>query len=127
VIIGIGSDIVNIERIEKLVIKYSEKFIKRIFSDDEIVAAQKITNHSKKIQFYAKRFAAKEAFAKALGTGIGKTINFKDISITNNAHGKPMILITKNLDYLTNNHQIHVSLSDDYPCAQAFVIIEQCK
>ena len=86
-IFGIGTDIVNIKRIQKT-LKVSNNFKRRIFSKNEIIYCEKKRNPS---SFYAKRFAAKEALSKALGTGIRKGINFKDIEIINNNYGKPTI------------------------------------
>ena len=86
-IFGIGTDIVNIKRMQKT-LRVNEKFKKRIFSKSEINYCEKKKYPS---SFYAKRFAAKEALSKALGTGIRKGINFKDIEIINNNYGKPSI------------------------------------
>ena len=125
-IFGIGTDIVNIKRMQKLLKKNSNNFKNRIFSKNEIVYCEKKRNPS---SFYAKRFAAKEALSKALGTGIRRGINFKDIEVINNNIGKPTIRLkgttaiflkkkTKNKKY-----SIHLSLSDDLPWAQATVIV----
>ena len=129
-IFGIGTDIVNIKRIEHLLKKHGFSFKNRIFSKKEISYCEKKKNSS---SFYAKRFAAKEAFAKALGTGIRKGVNLKNIEITNNVHGKPLILLKGNLSsYLkkkikSSKYDIHLSLSDDKPWAQATVIISYNK
>ena len=129
-IFGIGTDIVNIKRMELLLKKHGSSFKKRIFSKKEISYCEKKKNSS---AFYAKRFAAKEAFSKALGTGIRKGINLKNIEISNNAYGKPFILLKGNLDnYLKKKvkdkkYDIHLSLSDDKPWAQATVIISHNK
>ena len=101
-------------------------FKKRIFSKKEIVYCEKKKNPS---SFYAKRFAAKEAFSKALGTGIRRGINFKDIEISNDYLGKPIINLkgeTANFlkkEIKSKKYSIHLSLSDDTPWAQATVII----
>ena len=87
-IFGIGTDIVNIKRIDNSLKKYGSHFKNRIFSKKEIIYCEKRKNSS---AFYAKRFAAKEAFSKALGTGIKKGIYFKNIEITNDDLGKPSI------------------------------------
>ncbi len=129
-IFGIGTDIVNIKRIEQSLNKHKSAFKNRIFSKKEISYCEKKKNSS---PFYAKRFAAKEAFSKALGTGIRKGVNLKDIEITNNIHGKPSIFLKGNLhNYLKKkikckNYYIHLSLSDDKPWAQATVIISYNK
>ena len=125
-IFGIGTDIVNIKRIEHLLKRRGFSFKNRIFSKKEITYCEKRKNSS---SFYAKRFAAKEAFTKALGTGIRKGVNLKNIEISNNVHGKPFILLKGNLSsYLkkkikNSKYDIHLSLSDDKPWAQATVII----
>ena len=129
-IFGIGTDIVNIKRMEKSLKKYGFKFKKKIFSKKEILYCEKKKNPS---SYYAKRFAAKEAFSKALGTGISKGISLKNIEISNNSKGKPYILlkgdISKFLKKKIKNkkYDIHLSLSDDKPWAQATVIISHNK
>ena len=125
-IYGIGTDIVNIKRIDKSIKKYGSHFKNRIFSKKEIIYCEKRKNSSAS---YAKRFAAKEAFSKALGTGIKKGIYFKNIQITNDDLGKPSIklngttaaLLKKKLK--KKKYYVHLSLSDDRPLAQATVII----
>ena len=125
-IFGIGTDIVNIKRIDYSLKKLGPKFKNRIFSKKEISYCDKKRNSS---SFYAKRFAAKEAFSKALGTGIRKGVNLKDIEISNNLDGKPSISLKGNLAlYLkkkirNKKYDILLSLSDDKPWAQATVII----
>ena len=129
-IFGIGTDIVNINRIDHSLKKYGFSFKNKIFSKKEISYCEKKRNSS---AFYAKRFAAKEAFSKALGTGIRKGVNLKNIEISNNARGKPTILLKGNLaNYLkrqvkSKKYDIHLSLSDDKPWAQATVIISYNK
>ena len=125
-IFGIGTDIVNIKRIEKSLKRHGAKFKNNIFSKNEITYCDKKRNSS---SFYAKRFAAKEALSKALGTGISKSIKFKNIEIFNDSYGKPFIkLIGSANDYLkkkikNKKYNIHLSLSDDKPLAHATVII----
>ena len=129
-IFGIGTDIVNIERIDKSLKKYGVNFKNKIFSKKEINYCEKKKNPS---AFYAKRFAAKEAFSKALGTGIRKGVNFKNIEISNNANGKPSIILRGEVAALLKSqvkrkkYNIHLSLSDDKPWAQATVIISHNK
>ena len=129
-IFGIGTDIVNIKRMEKSLKKHGFNFKKKFFSKGEINYCEKKTNSG---AFYAKRFAAKEAFTKALGTGVRRGIKLKNIEITNNSKGKPYILLKGNLsNYLkkkikSNNYDIHLSLSDDKPWAHATVIISYNK
>ena len=129
-IFGIGTDIVNIKRMEKSLKNKNNKYKKRTFSKNEIIYCDKKRNPS---SFYAKRFAAKEAFTKALGTGIRKGVNLKNIEISNNVYGKPLIRLKGNLSrYLkkkikSSKYDIHLSLSDDKPWAQATVIISYNK
>ena len=126
IIFGIGTDIVNIKRLEASIKKYGKAFKTRIFSKGEIQYCEKKKNS---ISFYAKRFAAKEALSKALGTGIRKGINFKNIEISNNKLGKPSIKLSgSTATYLkrkikAKKYSIYLSLSDDEPWAQATVII----
>ena len=129
-IFGIGTDIVNIKRMENSLKKYGFKFKNKIFSKSEITYCEKKKNSS---AFYAKRFADKEALSKALGTGIRKGVNLKNIEISNNIHGKPSILLKgKVANYLrkkvkNKRYDIHLSLSDEKPWAQATVIISYNK
>ena len=125
-IFGIGTDIINIKRMEKSIKKNGDNFINKVFSKNEILYCKKKKNP---FPFYAKRFAAKEALSKALGTGIRKGIKFKNIEITNDNFGKPSIelkgttaaFLKKKIK--TKKYVIHLSLSDDIPWAQATVII----
>ena len=125
-IFGIGTDIVNIKRMEKSLRRNGDAFKKRIFSKNEIIYCERKKNP---FTFYAKRFAAKEALSKALGTGIRKGINFKNIEISNNKFGKPSIKLSgSTASFLkkkikTKKYSIYLSLSDDEPWAQATVII----
>ena len=125
-IFGIGTDIVNIKRMEKSLKRHGSKFKNRIFSKNEISYCEKKNNPT---AFYAKRFAAKEALSKALGTGIRKDIKFKDIEVRNDSYGKPSIQLKGAVDnYLKKKlkrkkYNIYLSLSDDKPWAQATVII----
>ncbi len=129
-IFGIGTDIVNIKRIDHLLKKHGSGFRNRIFSKKEIYYCERKKDPT---AFYAKRFAAKEAFSKALGTGIRKGVNLKNIEISNNIHGKPFILLKGTLTNLlkkklkTKKYDIHLSLTDDKPWAQATVIISYNK
>ncbi len=123
-IYGIGTDITNISRIKNLIKK--KRFIAKLFNSSEIL---KCNNLSNKADCFAKRFAAKEAFSKALGLGISKGINFKEIIINNNKHGKPSIKLSgktkKIVNEVFNNKKFNIflSLSDDKPLAIATVII----
>ena len=123
-IYGIGTDIVNIDRIKKSL--KNKKFIERIFNKKEI---QKCKLILKKSNCYAKRFAAKEAFSKALGTGISKGINFNEIIVLNNKSGKPYIILKGETKKILNKiikrkkTKISLSLSDEKKYAVAFVTI----
>ena len=125
-IFGIGTDIVNIKRMEKSLRNKNNTFKDKIFSKKEIIYCDKKNNP---YSFYAKRFAAKEALSKALGTGIRKGINFKDIEISNDNFGKPSIKLKgSTANFLkkkikAKKYSIYLSLSDDIPWAQATVII----
>ena len=124
IIFGVGTDIVSIQRIKNSLKK--KKFINRIFNQKEILKCKKITNSS---HCYAKRFAAKEAFSKALGTGISNGIKFNEIVILNKKSGKPYISIIgqtkKALDrkFKRKKTKISLSLSDEKKYAVAFVTI----
>ena len=125
-IFGIGTDIVNIKRMENSIKKSRNNFKNKVFSKNEILYCEKKKNP---FPFYAKRFAAKEALSKALCTGIRKGINLKNIEITNDNLGKPSIelkgptaaFLKKKIK--TKKYSIYLSLSDDIPWAQATVII----
>ena len=125
-IFGIGTDIVNIKRMEKLLKKHGNQFKNKIFSKNEIIYCNSKKNPS---AYFAKRFAAKEALSKALGTGISKGIDFQHIQIYNDNYGKPYIKLNGKADsYLKKKiskkkYDIYLSLSDDIPWAQATVII----
>jgi holo-[acyl-carrier protein] synthase len=125
-ILGIGTDIVNIQRMKQILKKRNNNFKKRIFSKKEIIYCEK---KKQPYSFFAKRFAAKEALSKALGTGIRKGINFKDIEISNDNFGKPSIHLKGSTEIFlkkkikNKKYSIYLSLSDDAPWAQATVIV----
>ena len=125
-IFGIGTDIVNIKRIEKFLKKNKGKVTHKIFSKNEINYCESKRNP---FPFYAKRYAAKEALSKALGTGIRKNIHYKNIEISNDNFGKPSISLKGDtVTFLqkkikNKKFNIYLSLSDDDPWAQATVII----
>ena len=125
-IYGSGIDIIDINRIKRVIGKYGNRFKKRCFSISEIERSEKRLNS---VESYAKRYAAKEACAKALGTGLAKGVFWKDIEVKNNQFGKPFIKlhgkakeIFKNIN-VKSNTQIEVSLSDEKKYAIANVII----
>ncbi len=123
-IYGIGTDVVNINRIKNSI--KSKNFIKRLFNQNEIKKCDKQIN---KANCYSKRFAAKEAFSKAIGTGISKGINFNEIIVYNIKSGKPGIKLLGNTKKIVNKIlkkkkiNIFLSLSDDKPFAMATVVI----
>jgi holo-[acyl-carrier protein] synthase len=127
-ILGIGSDLCNIERIERSLARFGERFIRRVFTDAERAKAE--SRPFTRAGTYAKRFAAKEAFSKAAGTGFRRGVFMRDIGVVNLPSGAPTLALTggarARLDALTpEGHlpQIHLTMTDDYPFAQAFVII----
>jgi len=124
-IIGIGTDIIDIRRIEKVINKYGSRFKKKCFLDSEI---EKSESRKNIVQSYAKRYAAKEACSKALGTGLARGIFWKDIEIKNNKYGKPIIYLHNNaIKFLkkicSKTAKIEVSLSDERNYAISNVII----
>lgn len=126
-IIGIGTDLVDIRRIEKTIARFGERFLDRIFTPKERARAER---RSQRVATYAKRFAAKEACAKALGTGFRKGVFFRDIGVVNLPSGQPTLHLTagaaKRLADLTPPGfacRIDLALTDDWPIAQAFVVI----
>ena len=119
-VVGIGTDIVQIPRIERLLQLYQERFVRRLLSEAEINKMM-LLNETQHPNFLAKRFAAKEAVSKALGTGIGHAVSFQDISILNDSLGKPFVNIARSL--LPPQAKIHLSISDDYPISIAFAVI----
>lgn len=128
-ILGIGTDIASITRIEEALQKHKARFVDRCFSAEEKAHAAKAPQ-DKQAASYAKRWAAKEACAKALGLGIREDVFLKDISVTNDAQGKPALLLSGGAkERLTTlvpkgmTAKVHVSLSDDATLAQAFVVI----
>ena len=129
--IGIGSDLLDIRRIEKTISRFGDRFKNRIFTKNEIDKCEKRLN---KFECYAKRFAAKEAASKALGTGFRKGVFWKDLEVVNLPSGKPTIKFHGNsLIHLNSllpsesNLSIDLTITDEYPYAQALVIISSDK
>ena len=123
-IYGVGTDLVNIDRIKKILSKNRDGFVKRVLSEYEQAL---FANKAHSAAYCAKRFAAKEAFAKALGTGIGRVVSFQDLTIRNNENGKPHFIPSEKLRlYLVDKKikQAHLSISDESQNAIAFVVIE---
>lgn len=126
-IIGIGSDLIDIRRIEKTLEKFGDRFIQRLFTD---VEQRKSEGRKNRAASYAKRFAAKEACSKALGTGFKKSVYWRDLGVVNMRSGKPTMALTggaaARLAEITPKGmqaQIDLSITDDFPLAQAIVII----
>jgi holo-[acyl-carrier protein] synthase len=128
VIIGIGSDLCSIERIARSLERFGERFTHRIFTEGERARAER---RSTPAPTYARRFAAKEACAKALGTGLARGVFWRDMEVVNLASGRPTMRLTGGaaaqlVRMVPEGHDalIHVSLTDDPPMALAFVVIE---
>ena len=127
-ILGIGNDIIDIRRIEKTLERHGERFTNRIFTDIERAKSDRRTLRAAS---YAKRFAAKEACAKALGTGLSQGVFWKDMGVVNLPSGKPTMRLTggalERLKAITPpgcDADIHLTITDEHPLAQAIVIIE---
>ena len=127
-ILGIGTDLANIERIERTLERFGDRFRNRVFTD---VEQRKAERRADTPGTYAKRWAAKEACSKALGTGLRMGIAWKDMAVSNLRTGQPVMHVTgwaaERLKEMTpEGHQaiIHVTLTDEHPWAQAFVVIE---
>ncbi|SDP00014.1 holo-ACP synthase [Phyllobacterium sp. OV277] len=130
-IIGIGSDLIDIRRIEKTLERHGERFINRVYTSVEQAKSER---RKQRAASYAKRFAAKEACAKALGTGLSHGVFWRDMGVVNLPSGAPTMRLTngaaKRLDAILppgHTAKIHVTITDDFPLAQAFVIIEALK
>jgi|TARA_B110000211_G_C13963452_1_gene501658 holo-[acyl-carrier protein] synthase len=127
-ILGIGVDIVDNSRIDRSL--KNNSFIKRVFSKSEILSAKKTKD---KKSYYSKRFAAKEAFSKSIGTGFRDNLNFKDISIVNNKLGKPSFVITEKIKKIIKKHfkissfNFFLSISDEKKYSIAYVILQKSK
>lgn len=130
-IIGIGSDLIDIRRVEKVLARHGARFIKRCFTDVEQAKAERRRGAGTHIDTYAKRFAAKEAMSKALGTGFSNGVYMKDIGVVNDRNGKPTLALTggaqKRLQAMMPEGKmpsVHLTLTDEPPLAKAMVIIE---
>lgn len=127
-ILGIGSDIIDIRRVERTLARFGERFVTRVFTEAEQARSER---RKERAASYAKRFAAKEACSKALGSGIRMGVAWREMGVVNLPSGKPTIVLeggaAKRLaELLPAGHEavIHVTITDDYPMAQAFVVIE---
>jgi len=126
-ILGLGNDLIDIRRIEKTIQKHGERFLARVYTDIE---RAKSDRRAARAASYAKRFAAKEACAKALGTGLNQGVYWRDMGVVNLPGGKPTMRLTggalKRLEKITpagHLPQIDLTITDDFPLAQAIVII----
>ena len=126
-ILGVGSDLIDIRRIERAIDRYGERFISRIFTPIEI---QRSERRADRVASYAKRFAAKEACAKALGTGFRNGVYWRDLGVVNMPSGRPTLVLTggagKRLQEMIPagmNVRIDLTLTDEPPLAQALVVI----
>ncbi|HJQ57775.1 MAG TPA: holo-ACP synthase [Vineibacter sp.] len=127
-IIGIGSDLIDIRRIEQTLQRHDARFIARCYTDIE---RKRSDGRADRAASYAKRFAAKEACAKALGTGIRRGVFWRDMGVVNKPSGQPTLMLTggamERLRAITPagmRAEIHLTITDDFPMAQAFVVIE---
>ena len=130
-ILGLGNDLIDIRRIEKTIATHGERFLNRIYTDIERAKSDRRANRAAS---YAKRFAAKEACAKALGTGMNHGVYWRDMGVVNLPGGKPTMALTggalKRLEKMTPagyRAQIDLTITDDFPLAQAIVIISAVK
>jgi holo-[acyl-carrier protein] synthase len=130
-IIGLGNDMIDITRIEATIARFGDRFLDRVFTPLE---RTKSDGRAQRVASYAKRFAAKEACAKALGTGLRRGVHWRDMGVVNLASGRPTLVLTggakKQLEAITPAGQearIDLTLSDDFPWAQAIVIITGIK
>jgi holo-[acyl-carrier protein] synthase len=126
-ILGLGSDLIDIRRVEESIAKYGDRFLNRIFTDVERAKSDRRANRAAS---YAKRFAAKEACSKALGTGLSRGVFWRDMGVVNLPGGKPTVRLTngalRRLEEITPKGmtaQIDLTITDDFPLAQAIVII----
>ena len=126
-ILGLGSDLIDIRRIDKTIQKHGERFLNRVYTEIE---RAKSDRRAQRAASYAKRFAAKEACAKALGTGLNRGVYWRDMGVVNLPGGKPTMRLTggalKRLEKITpagHRPQIDLTITDDFPLAQAIVII----
>lgn len=123
-IIGIGTDLCDIGRVQRALDRYGERFARKILVDSEL---DRFRRHRKPAAYLAKRFAAKEAFSKAMGTGIHFPVNWQNVSVENGRSGKPLLQFSAPLETLLHTRGVkvaHVSISDEVGMACAFVVLE---
>ena len=121
-IIGVGIDLVEIARIEEMLARWPQRFVARVFTPEEIAACE---NRSSRAAALAARFAAKEAFAKALGTGVDKNFSWKDFAVHNERSGRPLPCLSARLAERLQGVAIHLSLSHAEHYATAVVVLEK--
>jgi len=122
-ILNTGVDIIEVERIKEVLEKFGERFLKRIYTEREVAYCESF--NATKYVHYAARFAAKEAFSKAIGTGITQGFKFNEIGIRNEASGKPVLELTGDLAEKWGNYKVHISLSHTKENSIAFVVMEE--
>jgi holo-[acyl-carrier protein] synthase len=123
-IVGIGTDLIEVNRIEQALARWGERFARKVLVDHEL---ERFSRHRKPAHYLAKRFAAKEAFSKAMGTGIHYPVNWQNVGVANLPSGKPVLRFSPPLAALMTERRIlsvHVSLTDERDMAAATVIIE---
>jgi|YNPMSStandDraft_2_1061718.scaffolds.fasta_scaffold18597_2 holo-[acyl-carrier protein] synthase len=124
-IYGIGTDIIEVERIKNAIEKYGDRFLNRIFTDNEIKYCEDYKD--KKFLHYAARFAVKEAFSKAIGTGLTQGFKFTEISIVNEKSGKPIVILDGAMKEKYSHYKIDVSISHTETNAVAFIVMSNNK
>ena len=130
-ILGVGIDLLNISRVQKLYTRFKNRFSDRILSKDELKLFVEINNIDQKINFLAKKFSAKESFSKAIGTGIGRGVNFIDISVLSDSLGKPIMYLSNDamytLESLFRKHfddiKIDLSITDEDNYVNTIVVL----
>ena len=127
-IYGIGTDLIETSRFKEILRENNTKFLYRVFSEQEITYCRKGAQVDTQAQCFAARFAAKEAFLKALGTGLGHGLRWKDIEIINDSSGKPLLKFSNQAEQIVQDahiEHVHVSLSHTVSQASAIVILEK--
>jgi len=119
-ILGLGNDLIDIRRVEKSIERFGDRFLERIFTDIERAKSDRRANRAAS---YAKRFAAKEACAKALGTGLNRGVYWRDMGVVNLPGGKPALARLEAITPAGHRADIALTITDDFPLAQAIVII----
>ena len=123
-ILGTGTDLIDIRRIERALARFGDRFARRVLAEHEY---QRFCAHAKPAHYLAKRFAAKEAFSKAMGTGIHFPVNWHNVSVANERSGRPYLQFSEQLTALLQQRGVrraHLSLSDEVEMACAFVVLE---